>query len=184
MIFIKNIQFLKKKKYILSLCTIGERKNLNFVIRNFSQFIKTHQIDDLVLVIAGSIWDSYKNKIKISNKDAIIFTGYIDDEDIPNIFSKALIFVYPSLYEGFGLPVIEAMSYKTPVITSNTTSLPEVGGDASILIDPTSDDEILNAFQKLYYNYSLRQDLILKGELQSAKFSWDNCYNKIKRVIL
>ena len=92
--------------------------------------------------------------------------------------------MYPSLYEGFGLPVIEAMSYKTPVITSNTTSLPEVGGDASILIDPTSDDEILNAFQKLYYNNSLRHDLILKGELQSAKFSWDNCYNKIKRVIL
>ena len=173
------------KQYILSLCSIGKRKNLNFAIKNFEKFIEQYNIKDLVLVLAGGCWNSYKKEIENAacNKN-IIFTGYINDEDIPNLFTNAKIFIYPSLYEGFGLPVIEAMSYGTPVITSNRTSLPEVAGGAAWLINPESDTDMLNALKELYFNEDTYNTYKEKGYMRASEFTWDNCYNIIKAKIL
>ena len=175
----------RNKKYILSLCAIGKRKNLDFAIKNFETFINENKINDLVFVLAGSCWANYKKEISKSfSSSNIIFTGYIDDEDIPSLYSSAIGFIYPSLYEGFGLPIIEAMTYNTPVITSNRTSLPEVAGDAAILINPSSEEDLKNAIEKLYFNRDLRTHLIEQGKQRVQFFSWDNCYNIIKKELL
>ena len=103
----------------------------------------------MYLVLGGSNWKVFEAELdrtlKQYDKSKIILTGYVKDEELPKLYSDALMFIYPSLYEGFGLPVLEAMKCGCPVITSNTSSLPEVIGNAGIKIDPKSDEELINA---------------------------------------
>ena len=101
------------------------------------------------------------------------FTGYVEEEDLPAVYNGADLFVFPSLYEGFGLPVLEAMASGTPVITSNCSSLPEVGGDAAILIDPYDVDAIAEAMQQVLLNPTLAASLRVKGLAHAKKFSWE-----------
>ena len=105
--------------------------------------------------------------------DHVYFTGYIDEEDLPVIYSFCECFAFPSLYEGFGLPVLEAMACGAPVICSNRSSLPEIAGDAAILFNPLDIDEMTAALQKILDDGSLRADLRQRGILQAQKFSWD-----------
>jgi glycosyltransferase involved in cell wall biosynthesis len=100
-------------------------------------------------------------------------TGYVSDEDLPALYSGALAVVYPSLYEGFGLPPLEAMACGTPVITSSTTSLPEVTGDAAILVDPLSIDQIASAVVRMAADRGLRADLSTRGLARAASYSWE-----------
>ena len=170
-------------KYIFSLCSLGKRKNLEFSINNFFKFIKKHEINDLKLVLGGSVWTKYQSELnKILDKydkTKIILTGYIKDEDLRNYYSNALCFIFPSLYEGFGLPVLEAMQCGCPVITSNTTSLPEVIGDCGIKINPKDDEEMIQAFERMYYDNIFRA-LCSENGLERAKiFSWKNCASEI-----
>ncbi|PAF47624.1 hypothetical protein BKH41_06925 [Helicobacter sp. 12S02232-10] len=126
------------KKYIFSLCSLEPRKNLLFVVENFIDFIKNNQIQDLVFVLGGGYWEEFIKEFekKIDGlgdwKDKIIRAGYVDDEDLANLYSHSLCSVYLSIYEGFGLPALEAMKCGSPLIASNVTSIPEVvggGGD-------------------------------------------------------
>ena len=114
----------------------------------------------------------------------IVKAGYISDEDLPCLYSNSEFFVYPSLYEGFGLPVLEAMKCGCPVITSNISSIPEVTGDAAILINPESDEQLIQAYKSLYYNKELKKELSLKGIERAKQFSWektvDTIINKMK----
>ncbi len=163
-------------KYVFSLCTLGKRKNLIFAIRNFLEFINQYKINDLYMVLGGGIWKKFEKELinSISNfdKSKIIFKGYVNDNDLPKLYSNALMFIYPSLYEGFGLPVLEAMKCGCPVITSNTSSLPEVIGDAGIKIDPTNDEDMIGAYKKMYFDTFYRELSSQRGLIRSKKFSW------------
>jgi len=171
------------ENYIFSLCTLGKRKNLKFAIENFFTFIKKHNIEDLKLVLGGSVWKKYEKELSnIINKydsSKIILTGYINDEDLKKYYSNALCFIYPSLYEGFGLPVLEAMQCGCPVITSNRTSLPEVIDNAGIQINPESNKELINAYERMYFDKDFRKKCINKGLERAKLFSWEKCAKEI-----
>ena len=174
-------------KYIFSLCTLGKRKNLVFAIKNFFRFIEKNKINDLKLVLAGGVWEKFKkeltNTIGEFDQSKIEVLGYVKDEDLPSLYSNALMFIYPSLYEGFGLPVLEAMQCGCPVITSNISSLPEVIGSAGIQIDPNSDEELIKAYEKMYYDTFFRELCVEKGLIRAKKFSWRKCTSEIIEFI-
>ena len=172
-----------KGKYVFSLCSLGKRKNLEFAVRNFYTFIEKNNINDLKLVLGGSIWAKYKKELNIIldkyDRTKVVLTGYIDEEDLAKYYSNALCFIYPSLYEGFGLPVLEAMQCGCPVITSNTTSLPEVIGDAGIQINPNSDEDMIKAYEKMYFDENFRKECTEKGINRAKQFSWEKCAEEI-----
>ncbi|HSQ98021.1 MAG TPA: glycosyltransferase family 1 protein [Rickettsiales bacterium] len=166
-------------KYLLSLCSLNKRKNLAFLVSAFIDFLEENQnIQDLNLVLAGPkgwLIDDMLNNIQncAKYKDKIILTGFVDEEDKNTIYNKAFTFIFPSLAEGFGLPVLEAMHCGIPVISSNTTSLPEVYGDAAIGISPTDKNDLISAITNFYFDEKLRQKYIEKGLKQTKKFSWE-----------
>ena len=166
--------------YILSLCTLEPRKNIDRTIRCFVQLIKEQHINDLNLVLVGvKGWDFERIFSEIeyasSIRDRIIVTGYVQDQDLAAIYSRAMMFVYPSLYEGFGLPPLEAMQCGVPVITSNTSSLPEVVGDAGIMVDPSDDESLSLAIFDIYSQPFLRKSLSAKSLERAKLFSWERC---------
>lgn len=174
-------------KYIFSLCTLGKRKNLVFAIKNFFAFIEENKIEDLKLVLGGGVWNRFEKELeqilKKYDRTKIILTGYIEEDDLRKYYSNALCFIYPSLYEGFGLPVLEAMQCGCPVITAKTTSLPEVIGDCGITIDPKCDEELINAYKKMYFDNQFRQTCSQKGLERAKIFSWNRCANEILEFI-
>jgi glycosyltransferase involved in cell wall biosynthesis len=164
--------------YLLSVSTHLPHKNIPFLIRNFLELCDKQAIaDDVVLVLCGG-------KRKFTDdmealllqypqyQHRVIVTGYVVDADLPALYSGATGFVLPSLYEGFGLPVLEAMQCGTPVLCSNTASLPEVGGDAALYASPTNDAEFQAQLITLLNNPELRQQMVEKGFKQAEKFSW------------
>ena len=174
-----NVSKNQRGKYIFSLCTLEPRKNLIFTIKCFIEFIKENKIDDLYFYLGGGHWDDFIGQLEKEiydldkYKDKIVKLGYVDDEDVNTLYSNSLFFTYISLYEGFGMPPLEAMSCGTPVLTSNTSSLPEVVGDAAIMIDPTDKKACIDAMKNLYFNENLRNELSKKGLEQAKKFSWE-----------
>lgn len=169
-----------KGNYFLSLASyLAPHKNLDRLIRCFFKLISDRPDLDINLVLAGS--KRYKPGESMSHPDfpdlnsRVIYTGYIADEDLSSIYSGATAFIFPSLFEGFGLPTLEAMQCGTPVITSNTTSLPEVVGDAGITIDPLDEDALCQAMLNLLTDSNLVRELKQKGFERSKKFSWAKC---------
>jgi glycosyltransferase involved in cell wall biosynthesis len=135
---------------------------------------------DLSLVLVGRegwLNDALFQAISESRsvRDRIIVTGYVPDTDLAPFYSGALAFVYPSVYEGFGLPVLEAMQCGAPVVTSNTSSLPEVVGEAGIMVDPADADALCAAMYELYSDPCLREDLAHRSMERAGQFSWDKC---------
>lgn len=167
------------KRYIFSLCTLEPRKNLIFAVKGFIEFIKKHQVKDLIFVMGGTQWDFFISKLEAEIKGSkeylsyILRIGYVDDEDLSPLYSASELTIYPSIYEGFGLPILEAMSCGTPVITSNVSSCPEVAGDAALLIDPTNIEELVGAIEKIYFDKTFRETLCEKGLARSKMFSWE-----------
>ncbi|MEG4623568.1 glycosyltransferase [Microcoleus sp. w1-18aA5] len=166
--------------YILGVSTLEPRKNLEHVIRCFAKVVQQQGIKDLNLVLVGAKgWEYEKIFQEIANfglsKDRIIITGYVADEDLAVIYSGAMVFVYPSLYEGFGLPPLEAMQCGIPVLTSNNSSFPEVVGDAGVMLNPTDADGLCHSILTLYRTPALRQEMSLKSLAQAKKFSWERC---------
>ncbi len=189
---IKNKKLLlniKKKynlpdKFILHVGTIEPRKNIPMLLRSFKEIKEEYPGYKLVFVGKfGWKYGAVFNTIKALNIEGnVMFLGYINREDIPLIYNLAKVLVYPSLYEGFGLPPLEAMKCGTPVITSNTSSLPEVVGDAAIKVDPTNYYELTNSIRKIISNKDLRKSLINKGFKRASKFSWEVSANKMVRL--
>ncbi len=166
------------QEYILYVGTLEPRKNLVGLIKAFSLLDKNIQ-DKYRLVIAGKkgwLYDQIFQKVKDFNlEDKVIFTGFILDSDLPSIYQGAKIFVLPSFYEGFGLPILEAMASGTPVISSNISSTPEIVGNGGILINPYSPKEITQAIKKIISDQELYERLKNKGKIQAKKFSWGKC---------
>ncbi len=176
-----------EQPYLLSLCTLEPRKNLNFLLQCFGQLLAQDPSLDLNLVLVGvSGWKNNDIFQTVQNnpllKKHVIFTGYIPDRDLSAIYSGALAFVYPSLYEGFGLPPLEAMQCGTPVIASNTSSLPEVAGNAGLMINPTNRDDLCQAMLDLINNSAIRYELSQKGLDRAAQFSWSKCAEETIKV--
>lgn len=176
-----------EKKYIFSLCTLEPRKNLIRAVSAFLIFIEKNKIDDLVWVMGGSAWASFISMLndagKSWDKEKIVRAGYVDDSDLPVLYSNAEWFVYTSQYEGFGLPPLEAMQCGCPVITSNNSSLPEVVGDAGIMIDWDDEEQHIQSYEKFYFNESLRKEYGQKGLKRAKNFSWEKTVNQIISVM-
>ena len=175
--------------YVFSLCSLEPRKNIIMNIQAFIEFIKRHNITNLYYVLGGGKWDDF---IKILDekieelkdyKKYIIRAGYVPDEDLPLMYSNAQWSVYTSLYEGFGLPALEAMSCGCPIIASNTTSLPEVVEEAGLLINPHSMEEHIQAYEKYYYDKEFVKSIKEKTLLQVKKFSWNKTADKILNIM-
>lgn len=177
---------LRITNYFFFVGTIQPRKNLGRLIEAFELFLShqpqiTHYplpLTNYQLVLAGGKgWlsdDIYKLPHLLGIEDKVIFLGHVADEDLPSLYSGALSLTFPSLYEGFGLPVLEALACGCPVITSNVSSLPEVAGKAALLINPASIQEISRAME-LVTHKQVRSRLILDGFTQVNKFSWEKC---------
>ena len=162
------------RKYVLSVGTIEPRKNHALLIKAFAAIAKDR--DDIDLVIAGrkgwhyeAVFDEARNS---GFESRIRFLDFVPLKEMPALYAMAEVFVYPSLYEGFGIPPLEAMSCGVPVITSDVSSLPEVIGDAGILVKPNQPDELITPLRSLLNNRQLRSALAEKGRLQARKFSW------------
>ena len=167
--------------YILYLGGFSSRKNAFGIIKAFNKIYKSLN-KPYKLLLGGSLKDE-GNKIfeyvKNNNlSDKIIFCGYVEDNILPVLYSGCDAFIYPSLYEGFGLPLLEAMSCKAPVITSNISSIPEVTGDAAILINPFKSDELESSIVTLLNDDSLKLKYSEKGYKRSLEFSWKNTAQK------
>lgn len=160
--------------YALSVGTVQPRKNYSGVIRALAEARASGL--DLHYAIAGSTgWLEEEMRQTITStgmKDYVHLLGYVDDQDLPALYSASRMLLMPSLYEGFGLPVLEAMACGAPVITSKTSSLPEVAGDAAILIEPTNPAEIRDAMLAVETNATLREQMVQKGYRQAKSFTW------------
>jgi glycosyltransferase involved in cell wall biosynthesis len=167
--------------YLLHIGTLQPRKNLVRLIQAFAIF--KSQISNLKLVLAGSkgwLYDDILAEVEqLGLESHVLFPGRVIEEDKAALISGAAAFVFPSLYEGFGLPVVEAMQCGTPVICSNTSSLPEVAGDAALLIDPLDVDALAEAMARLVVNAALRQALVERGYIQAQRFSWQACAARV-----
>lgn len=175
------------KPYILSVGTLEPRKNLERLIDAYLMLPEGLQ-SKYQLVLAGkSGWQNSQllQKINALPKSKLIRTDYVSDEELAELYSNAQVFVYPSLYEGFGLPILEAMACGAPVISANNSSMPEVLGDAGLLVNSMSTQEISLAIEKILSNKDLQNSLSIKGLKQAQKFSWEkaaqetiNLFNK------
>ena len=179
------------EKYILYLGTLEPRKNIIGLIEAFENLKKNTQYPipntQYKLVIAGAKGWLYKDIFKAVNKssvkDEVIFTGFIEDQDKAILYQLADLFVYPSFYEGFGFPPLEAMTSGTPVITSNFSSLPEAVGDAALTVDPYNVDQLSIAMKNVLEDKDLRNRLVEKGFKQVEKFSWEKCAEETLEVL-
>lgn len=171
--------------YFLYLGTIEPRKNIQRVIDAYVQLRgKVEHLPRLVLAggkgwLCDSIYESVEN---LNKNDDMMFTGYIDELDSPLLISGAKALLFPSLYEGFGTPPVEAMACGTPVISSKAASMPEVIGDAGLLVDPYSVDEIGMAMERILSDVELCDQLIQKGLKRAQKYTWDNAAEILKGV--
>ena len=162
-------------RYFFFLGNTDPKKNTKGVLKAFSDFLK-HTGNDMHLVMLD--YDQYELEQLLDEIgdtaliNRIILTGYVVNTDLPAIYSQSEVFLYPSLRESFGIPMLEAMACGVPVITSNTSSMPEVAGDAALLIDPYKPEEITAAMVRIVADKKLKAEMISKGFVQAAKFSW------------
>jgi glycosyltransferase involved in cell wall biosynthesis len=161
-------------KFILYVGLIEPRKNLPVLIEAFKQLIEYGFNYKLILVGRyGWMYRDVLDQVKELNLENMVrFLGYVPQEELPLIYNLATLFTYPTIYEGFGLPVLEAMACGVPVITSNVSSLPEIVNEAGILIPVNDTEALLDAMVRLIENANLRQELIHLGVQRAAKFSW------------
>lgn len=180
-----KLKFLKNQKYLLSVCSFEPRKNIGRLIKAYRDLKSRKKIDNIILVLVGGKgWlesgiDKSKEELK---KEGIIVLGFVEDQWLPAIYANAMAFIYPSLHEGFGLPPLEAMSCGTPVLLSNASSLPEVGGDVALYFDPLSVEAIEEAIEKIIFNVDLQKTMSEKSLIQSKQFSWDKTAQQTEEV--
>jgi glycosyltransferase involved in cell wall biosynthesis len=171
--------------YFVFVGSAHKRKNVERIMQAFDQFREKYA--DFKFVFAGSnkYWDKdIKNTYNhLKYKSDIVFTGYLSTEEMNRVVSSALALVYPSLFEGFGVPIVEGFAAHVPVITSNVTSMPEVAGEAALLVNPLSTTEIADAMEQLATNEQLRNKLIQLGTERNRAFSWDKSAQQFWNVV-
>lgn len=188
---IEDIEKIKTKykisgNYILSLSTIEPRKNLIGTMNAYSKLPPSIQDTHSLILAGGKGWldEEINARIKqLSSNLNISLIGYVDEKDLPSLYSGASVFVYPSFYEGWGMPIQEAMACGTPVITANNSSLPESGGNAAIYVDAEDTDSIARGIEKILSNKDLARNLTSKGLLHTSNFTWENSAKQLLNAI-
>jgi len=165
-------------KYILFVGSLEPRKNVKTLLKGYASLSETVK-REFSLVIAGAkgwLNSDIPGLVKeLGIEQKTVFLGYIDKEDMSAVYSAASVFAYPSLYEGFGLPILEAFACGVPVITSNTSSMPEVAGDAAVLVDPLDAAALGAAMERILTDEAAQMDLRARGLERAALFSWERC---------
>ncbi|MEN9328246.1 MAG: hypothetical protein RI947_1054 [Candidatus Parcubacteria bacterium] len=175
---------IEKGKYLLYVGTLQPRKNIKTLIQAFAQ-CKDQTFNKLVIAgKKGWMYDDILNEAeRLHIHDSVVFTGYIPDEEVISLYQNAFCFVMPSLYEGFGIPVLEAMSQGCPVISSFASSLPEVGGDGCLYFDPTNPKELAEKLVLLDTHKNMRNELIAAGKKIIKSYSWEQCAEETFKVL-
>lgn len=172
-----------KGNYILFVGTLQPRKN---IVRLIEAFSKIHTKDVQLVIVGKAGWlyqEIFEAPEKFSVSDKVTFLQFVTDSDLAALYQNALFFILPSLYEGFGLPVLEAMQYGCPVITSNVSSLPEAGGKAALYVDPENVSDIAEKMNLLVSDEKLRKEMIKKGYEHLKKFSWEKTARETLAVL-
>lgn len=177
------------QEYILFVGTLQPRKNIEKLIESFSLLLRKNESENtkLQLVIVGKKGWKYESILSAPKRfgisERVKFLDFVPDEELASLYRHAQLFVFPSLYEGFGLPVLEAMKHGCPVLTSNISSLPEAGGDAAIYCDPENSKDIAEKIEKIIKDSSLRKEMIEKGYKHIKNFSWEKAAKQTLAVL-
>jgi len=174
-----------KQPYILFVGTLEPRKNVKMLIQAFNVLKQQKKIPHKLVLAGQKGWDYEEIFQAIEGsrfKSEIQYIGYIPDDELPALLTGSEVFVYPSLYEGFGLPVLEAMQCGAPVITSNVSSMPEIGGNACVYFNPNAPDELIDKIFTVLNSNELRKTLSEKGINRAKFFSWEKCAEETLKV--
>jgi len=176
---------LGERPYVLSVGTLQPRKNYVRLVRAFASLKPKVLAPGTQLLIAGGQGWLYQEILAEAEKhgERVRSLGFVDDADLPALYRHAALFAFPSLYEGFGLPVLEAMACGIPVVCSNASSLPEVAGDAALLVDPLDTDGLAAAIARALADGNLRQGMIARGLAQAAHFTWEQAARQLLGVL-
>jgi len=184
----KNTKFrVPNYKYIIFIGRLERRKNIAGIIEAFEILKEKYQIKHNLMLVGkpGHGYEDIKNKIYNSKfKSEIIETGFVDEEEKNKLLKSADLFLFPTFYEGFGLPILEAQNLEIPVVTSNVSSLPEISGDSALKVNPFDSHEIADAVLRILNDDELRKSLIERGKLNCRRFSWDGCASSIADLLI
>jgi len=173
--------------YILSVGRLEKRKNISKLIEAYKLLRKERRIKHKLILVGkpGFGYNEIKNEIDSAGaiKEDIVETGYVSNDELGVLFENSSAFVYPSLYEGFGFPILESFAAGTPVVTSNRSSMPEVAGNGAILVNPEKPFEIAAALSQIINKKTLGEKLVANGRKQLLKYSWENCALETLKVI-
>ena len=173
------------RPFLLGLGTLQPRKNFSRLIEAYALLRERRGIDHALVIGGGQGWLSQgilDTIARLGLQDDVRLIGYVRDEDLPALYSGAELFAFPSLYEGFGIPLLEAMGCDTPVVTSTASSLPEVAGDAALLVDPEDVEALADALWRGLDDSALRADLVARGRRQIGRFTWRAAAESLLRV--
>lgn len=179
-----RLKYSLPQDFILNVGFVEPRKNLTLLLKSYQQ-LHSQGISLPLVIVGGLGWmyeDVFRQAESLGIKERVYFTGYVPDRDLPIIYNLARVFVYPSIYEGFGLPPLEAMACGTPVITTAVSSMPEHVGDAGILIPPQDEKALTNALQKLINDSTLQEELSSKGPERASQFTWKRTAQETLKV--
>ena len=174
--------FSKGKEYFIFIGSIHPRKNITRLLRAFELFKKCTGSDTKLLIVGQSFWGNReltKALAHLTYKTDVVFTGRVDERELNNLLGSALSLVQPSYFEGFSVPLIEAMYAEVPIISSQTTAMPEIAGDAALYFDPFDIEDMSTVLKTISADKKLREQLIEKGIKQRSRFSWDNTAKKL-----
>lgn len=172
--------------YFLFMGALNPRKNVSRLLQAFDEFKKSFSSNVKLLIAGEKMWKTGDIESAFSAmkfRDDVIFAGRLQQEELKNVTASAFALTFVPYFEGFGIPIVEAMYCDVPVITSNVTSMPEVAGNAGLLVDPFSVDSIKEGMMKIYKDETLRKNLIENGKIQREKFSWDKTAEKLWKCI-
>ncbi len=178
----ETVNGLEPDKFWLSVCTLEPRKNLRRLLRAFREYLNRSETPHPLVLAGGEGWMEEELEtfiIELGLNDSVLITGYVSDEKLCWLYENCFAFIYPSLYEGFGLPVLEALGFGAAVITSNTTSLPEVAGEAALYVDPLNVSDMAKAFLMLDAKKDYGEGLRQKAVSRAMGFSWRKTAQKV-----
>jgi glycosyltransferase involved in cell wall biosynthesis len=184
----KILKELNGQPYLLHVGVLEKRKNLAFLIRVVHEIRKTHDVKLLLVgrpnpkIFNNSEKEILKTISELNMQEQVVFAGYVPDEDLPVLYKQAQLYVFPSIYEGFGIPILEAFYYQVPVAVANNTCLPEIGGDAVSCFDPFDLEHAKNCIVKLIEDGGLGDKQIQLGNQLSHSFSWDKSAKEIGKI--
>jgi glycosyltransferase involved in cell wall biosynthesis len=171
------------KPYLLFIGRLEKRKNIEGIVEAYEILKEKYNIAHKLVLVGKPGFGFSRDAMSRVLRKNIIFTGFVSEKEKYNLLQNADVFLFPTFYEGFGLPVLEAQSAGVPAVTSNISSLPEVGGDGVMYCDPHDPKSIADAVYKVISNQGLKDDIIKKGYENVLRFSWSKCAEQIKKIV-